>query len=249
MGLFSSKPVVLMEDFCKLYYDSQMFYSGCPIEGSQNILDASFKLLTEADASFLKIKSDLFESEMIAMHLELFGLAFLRRFPSSDKAVKQSIFTRQYLMGKNKFEIWEAMGAYSKIIAQTATMTSDGRQMSGDTAIGRMTITQVNTFRFGLFEKWIKPYIKNSQNPSEDEKEIGDCVAYVCNRLEADILKHKQIGNRLIAGLFLERLGVENTLGKDWQPSEDFFLRVASQPLSMYEFANQRLKEVDLKFL
>ena len=249
MGIFSSKPKVDMESFCKNYYDSQMFHA--PVDGedaSQKILDAAYKLLMDSDPLFSKVDRDLFDCEMTAMHLELFSLAFSKRFSNFDKAVQQCIFTLRYLQEKNRNDIWESMSAYSKSIAQTATMNANGQQMTGDTAIGRMTITRVNTFRFELFKKWLKEHFSDPENLTESEKEIASCVAHACNHIEADILRKNEIGNRRIAALFMFRLGAEELWGKDWQPSDDFLLRVASQPYSMYDFATKVLKTADLKF-
>jgi hypothetical protein len=75
-----------------------------------------------------------------------------------------------------------------------------------------------------------------------------ECVTRVCARVGADILRNNQIGNRRIASLFLYRLGAENIWGNDWEPTENFLLAIASQPLAMYEFANRILKTVDLRF-
>ena len=249
MGIFSNKPKVDMESFCKVYYNSQMFHAIVNGEdASRKILDAAFQLLIDSDPSFSKVDRALFEQEMTAMHLELFALAFLRRFSDFNGAVEHSIFTLHYLQDKDRSDIWEAMGAYSKVIAQTATMNADGQQMTGESSIELMTITRVNELRFGLFKKWLKTHFGDPENLTADEKEIAGCVARVCNHVEADILRNKEIGNRRISALFLYRIGAENIWGKNWQPSEDFLLRIASQPYSMYDFATQILKTVDLRF-
>jgi hypothetical protein len=53
MGIFKSKPKIDMESFCRDYYDNQMFHAIVDAEdGSQKILDAAFKLLTDSDPSF-----------------------------------------------------------------------------------------------------------------------------------------------------------------------------------------------------
>jgi hypothetical protein len=248
MGIFSSKPKVDMESFCRDYYDSQMFHAIVDAEdGSRKILDAAFQLLTDSDPSFLKVAPALFECEMTAMHLELFALAFLKRFSNFEQAVQHSIFTLRYLQNKGRSDIWEAMGKYNTVIAQTATMDASGQQMSGDTAIGRMRITQVNLSRFETFKKWVKPRFSDPDNLTANEEEIVGCVTRVCNHIEADIIRNRQIGNRKIAALFVYRLGMENICGKDWQPSKDLGLRIVSQPLSMYEFATRMLKTVDLR--
>jgi len=248
MGVFSSKPKLDMESFCKDYYDSQMFHAIVKGEdASQKILDVAFQLLTDSDPSFLKVAPALFECEMTAMHLELFALAFLKRFSNFEQAVQQSIFTLHYLQNKGRSDIWEAMGHYGAAIAQTATMYASGQQMSKDNAFGRMRIAQVNLSRSETCKKWLESRFSDPHNLTANEKEIVGCVVRVGNHIEADIIRDRQIGNRRIAALFLYRLGAENIWGENWQPSKDLLLMVASQPLSMYEFATRVLKNVDLR--
>lgn len=249
MGIFNSKPKVDMGSFCRDYYDSQMFHAIVDGEdGSQKILNYLFQQLTDSDLSFLKVDRTLFNFEMTVMNLELFALAFFRRCSNFNQRVQQSIFTLRYLQNKDRSDIWGAMDEYNKVIGQTATMNANGQQMTGDTGIERMTITRVNEFRFGLFEEWLKSHFRDPENLNEHEKEIVRCVARVCNHVEADILRNNQIGNRQIAALFLCRLGAEKICGENWQPSEDFLLRIALLPYSLYDYATQALKTVDLRF-
>ena len=249
MGLINNKPKIDVESFYKAYYDNQMFHSVINgLDISQKILDIAFQMLTDSIPSFSKVDRVLFDSEMTAMHLELFALAFFQRFNNFDKALQQGIFTLYYLRDKGRIDLWETMSAYTKAVAQTATMNDDGQLMTGKTAIGRMTITRVNTLRAELFSKYYKIHVKDPKNPTADERGIADCIALVCNHIEADILRNKNIGNRRIATLFLYRLGAEDIFGENWSPSEDFLLRIAVQPYSMYDFATQSLKNADFRF-
>jgi hypothetical protein len=248
MGIFSIKSKVDMESFCKDYYDSQMFHAIVDGEdASQKILDAAYEQLAETDPSFSKVDRVLFDNEMTAMHLELFALAFYKRF-NFDKAALHSVFTQRYLQNKDRMDIWAAMGNYGKVIAQTATINANGQLMTVDTAIERKTITRVKESRLGLYEKWLKTQLNDPENLTANEKEIASCVARVCNHVEADILRNNEVGNRRIAALFIYRLGAENIWGKKWRPSEDFLLGIASQPYSMYDSATQMLKTVGLRF-
>jgi hypothetical protein len=248
MGIFSSKPKFNTESFCELYYNNQIFHTITDGEdSSQKVIDAAFKMLTDSEQSFSRVDRNIFDFEMTAMHLELFALAFCKRFSNFDHQIQQSIFTLHFLQNKNKIDIWEAMLKYNHAVAQTATMNANGQPMAGDTAIGRMTITRVNLLRANLFDKYMT-HFKDPKHLTKEEDEIAFCVARVGNRIEADILRNNQIGNRRISALFLYRLGAENIWGADWQPSEDFLLKLASQPLSIYEFARDRLKTVDLQF-
>jgi hypothetical protein len=249
MGILSNNQKMDMETLCTIYYDSQMFHATINgLDGSQRIFDSTFQLLLDSFPSFSKVDRHLFETEMIAINLELFSLAFFRKYPNFDKAVDQQIFTLRYLQNKNCSNIWESVSAYNNTVGKTATLGPDGQPLSGDTAFGRMTITRVNTFRFGLFKDWIKNHCKDPDHLTKNEEEMLDCVSHVCNHIESDILRHNQIGNRLITGQFLFRLGAESLWGTNWTPNQDFSLRVASQSLSMWETANKVLKSTSLKF-
>ena len=235
MGIFSNKQKVDMECFCKDYYDyvfQDLIY---------NLYNDFYQQLADSDPSFLKFDRTLFILEMTAMHLELFALAFLRRFNNFNKAVKNSIFTLGYLQDKDRGDIWEAMGEYSIVLAKTATMNSDGQQMTGHTGVDRMKITRVNETRFELIKGWDK------DNPNATDDTMR-CVARVGNLIGADIEANNQTGNRFLCGSFLERLGAERIFGKNWMPSESVLPSLALQPISMYDFATHLLKNVDLQF-
>jgi len=228
-----------MESFCKDYYD-YIF--------QDLIYNSFYQQLTDSDSSFSKVDRTLFDLEMTAMHLELFALAFLRRFNNFNKAVQNSIFTLGYLQDKDRSDIWEAMGEYSIVLAKTATMNADGQQMTGHTGVERMTITRVNQLGFELFEEWRKSHLGDKDNLNPKEEETMRCVVRVVNLVGADIIQKTQIGNRFLAGSFLERLGAERIFGKNWTPSETFLSSIALQPISMYDSATELLKTVDLQF-
>ena len=239
MGIFSNKPKVAMDSFCKDYYDYVF----------QNLTQNSFyQQLTDLDSSFSKVDRTLFDLEMTAMHLELFALAFSRHFNNFNKAVQNSIFTLGYLQDIDRLDIWEAMGEYSIVLAKTATMNADGQQMTGHTGVERMTITRFNELSFGLVEEWAKSHFGDRNSFSPKEEETMRCVVRVANLIGADIFQKNQIGNRFLAGSFLERLGAERIFGKNWLPSESILSSIAIQPISMYDYATHLLEKVDLQF-
>ena len=69
MGLFKSKPKIAIEDFCKTFYDSQMFNTKtvpylreteeAPRDFWAFYLDEVKKMVTEADQSFSTIDTGL----------------------------------------------------------------------------------------------------------------------------------------------------------------------------------------------
>jgi hypothetical protein len=244
MGFFSNKQKMKIEEFCCHYYDSQIFHAIVDGEdASQKILDTIFNSIMNEDQSFSKIDRNLFDKEMASLHLELFALAWLNRFKEYEHSISQSIFTYNYLKDSNRLETWEAMGKYNTAIAQTATMKADGQQMTGDTGLQRATIVRVNTRRADLFEKWIKANLKNPSNPTQEQKELLHCVTRVFNRIEADLMRNNEIGNRRITALFLYRIG----WNIDKNLNTGALSKLAAQPIAMYEFAQKILKNVDIQ--
>ena len=249
MGLFSNKPKVNMEKFCRDYYDSQIFHAIIDREdASQKILDVAYQSIVAADDSFAEVDRTLFETEMAAMHLEFFAFSFFRRFTNFEGAIQQSVFTRHYLREKDALYIWESMGEYNTVIARTATMNADGRRMTGESGLERMTINRVNKIRVELFDKWAKMNLQNPEKPNAQENETATCVVRVCNRFEADIMRKNEIGNRQIAAQFIYRVGGEKIWSEDQMPNMECLGKIAAQPYSMFEFASQTLKTVDMQF-
>ena len=145
MGIFSRKLKLDMESFCTIYYDASL-----------KTHNAAFQQLLDIEPSFSKVDRILFDREITAMQFALFSLAFLNRFKNFDKAVKHRIFMLRYIKEKGWSDVYEAIAAYNTTIADTATIYDDGRPMTSDTAVGRMTITRVNKFRWSLYEEYLK---------------------------------------------------------------------------------------------
>lgn len=232
-----------METFCADYYENQILG-----ESSKEIFDSTFQLLTDSFPDFSKVNRKIFDLEMSAMNFELFSLALYKKYSNIDKAIQQEIFTFRYLEDKKRSDILDSISAYNKTVAKTATLDKNGQPLTGDTAIGRMTIIRVNELRFNSMKQWMQSHFKDPEHLTEDESKIANCVGRACNHIEADILRNNEYGNRLITGQFLFRIGAEDLWGTDWRPSQDFLLRTASQSYSMYDFANNTIKKFDLQF-
>ena len=237
-----------MEKFCQTYYDSNLFHSIVNGEdASQKILDGAFQQLATTYLPFSKIERMLFESEMTAMHLEIFSLTCFLRFADTRHGIQQSIYTRRYLNEKNKLNIWEIMVAYNHIIAKIATMRANGQQMTKKKFFDRIALIGIYHDRISFLSNWASANKIDLKNPKVLSSVDYGCAVIACNRYRADIFL-KKIGNQKIAGLFLARLGGEELLGHNPEPSADFFTALAALPYSIYEFADKAIKSVDLKF-
>jgi hypothetical protein len=249
MGIFGNKQKYSMEQFCEQFYNSMIFDTpGKESDRDINTIDGAYQLLENADKAFSRVDRDTFGHEMAAMHLELFSLAFMKQYSDFNHEIHHSVFTREYLRQKNRLDIWETMQEYNRLISQTATMKADGNQMTNNTAIERMTIAQVTSLRAELFKKWVRDNSINLENVTERENELAQCVTRVCNRLGADIMGRNQVGNRRLSASLLFRLGGDKLWPEGREPGGDFLLKLASQSYSMYDFALNALKKVDLVF-
>ena len=100
MGFFEPKPKVSAEDFCKEFYDSQVFEA---VIGGVNVVpqfwDAVRQELEAADPSVAKNDQALFQEELTALRMELFALAWMHKFKKDHYTIPQSIFAKRYLRG------------------------------------------------------------------------------------------------------------------------------------------------------
>lgn len=256
MEIFNTKPKVSMEAFCTAYYDKHIFHASLNLQdSSSSIYDYLYNLFIESEPSFSKINRSIFEAEMKAMNLELFSLALFNIVNDFKKSLQHSMFTMNYLKNKTQTEIWEIMSKYNSIIAKTAVIDEHGEPMDSSSATGRMTITRVNQTRMNLFEQLVNTLHSIRENPLEltiteedEEKDIMKCAARVCNRIEANIYRKNQIGNRQLTALFIQRIDTNKGLAIDYKPSNNFLLLASSNTLSLYESSLNALKAVDLQF-
>ena len=136
IGLFNRKPKTSIEDFCRQFYDSQVFCIKAGDEGRASTLwQNALNSIAEADPSLVKVDRDLLRREMTALHIELFGLAWTHYLWSdlsmgewtdsrnwhSDyqlkRLIKEIVFTKRYLKQNEHFDIWNSMLAYNEAIA------------------------------------------------------------------------------------------------------------------------------------
>lgn len=129
MELFNRKPKTSIEDFCRQFYDSEIFYvKTCDEDGASALWEKALNFVTEADPSLAKVDRDLFRREMTALHMELFGMAWMRylwgedMLWSEDKFLflqREVVFTKSYLEKNGYLDIWETMFAYNEAIASS----------------------------------------------------------------------------------------------------------------------------------
>ena len=240
MGFLSRKPKISIEEFCRQFYDSQIFHA--VMDGEDiwtGFLGSVLKSVVEVDRSFAVVGPTVFKREMTALRIELFGLAWGHRFKQERFTIPQSIFTRNYLEENEKLELWDIMGEYNQAIAQSATLTERGEQMEG--RIARARVTSLNLSRAKMFDKWAEANIGDPSAPTEKEKILANCAARVANRIGADMRRNDCILVKRLAARLADRLGCDINL-----KSEALF-RLGAVIFGLYNGAKEAIKYVNLQ--
>ena len=196
---------------CGRFYD-QLVFDGVQIGSilveSTSMLDVIKNQLVEINPQLKNIPKEEFYHELTALRLELYGLAWQKRFKRDEQAIQQSAFTVRYLEDRNKLSVWETMSEYNQIIAQSTVLNADGR--ADEKAKARM-----NQLRMEFYEKWVTRIVTDPSNRTAEEEVLGKCIARSANRLNADLYEKNEL---LLRGLFTKvsrRLDVEDTIGRE----------------------------------
>jgi hypothetical protein len=236
MGLLGREPKISIEEFCREFYDAQIFR---PIIAGTDVgsvfLETVFNSVVEADQSFAEIDKAVFWQEMTAIRLELFGLAWGHRFKQDKFTIPQSVFTRHYLEDNEKFGIWDIMGEYNQAIAESITMTESGGQMDA------WQVAKANKARADMFDKWADANIGDPSDPTEQEEILANCVARVANRIGADIRRNDCILVKRLTARLAERLGCSTNL------NAEALFRLGAVIFGLYQGAKETMKSVNLQ--
>lgn len=236
MGLFSRKPPVSAEEFCREFYESQVFNPRVAGEDiGQVFWQTVFNSVVEADESFKKIEPPKFQEEMTVLRMELFGLAWMHKFKREEFTIAQSIFTKRYLEEEGRSEIWDAMGEYNQAIAQSATMTESGKQMDAE------RIAKVNLARANMFYKWAAANIGDPSAPTEEEKMLANCVVRVANRIGTDVRRSDCILVKRLTARLADRLGCGVNL------NFEALFRLGAVVFGLYAGAEEAIKNLNLQ--
>jgi hypothetical protein len=240
MGLLKRKPKVGIEEFCKNFYDTQVFQAMIGEIDVVPILWESLKgQLQEADESFAAIDQNLFKREMTALRLELFALAWMQKFKHEKYTIPQSIFTRRYLEEKGKLDIWDAMGEYNQALARSVALGSTGKPMEG--RLGRGVIAFYNTLRWDMFCKWVEENLPEPSALTKEQEILANCVARVFNRIGVDIKQKNAVGAALVGAKLADRLECGREL------SGDAIFKMVGVVLMLYDGAKEAIKSINLQ--
>ena len=224
MGIFTRKPKVRLEEFCRDFYDEQLFNAKVgtkEIDVTKTYAKVVLQSLVDADSSLTDITAEELVAEFIPLRLEVFGLAWLHRL-GDKRAAEQSHFTKCYLGMAGRSDIWEAMEPYNLASSRSSTLGH-----TGDTALGRGYITFVNEMRAALFDEWLKlGYDDNA-------------VARAANRVATDEAWKKGLTPALLMCAICEQLGCE--------PNERAQSRLQAVVRGFYDGVATSLKQVSIQ--
>ena len=224
MGLSSGKTKVSIEEFCQQFYDSQIFHPVIAGQDASSLyMEEVFNFVVEADQSFAAVDKTVFKREMIALRIELFGLAFMHHVKKDEHLLAQSVFTRNYLEQNGQLEIWNIMPEYNKAIAASSTEIVSGVRMK------RGWTAAMNKMRFDMFVRW--------ENAGVDP----ECAVRVSNRLGTEVAWEKHITIKHLTARLADRLGCDVNL-----KSEALF-RLGTAIFGLYNGAKEAVKSVNLQ--
>lgn len=150
MGLFSRKPKISIELYCRDFYDQYVFGPEIgEVKPWPLICETDYKFIVEADATFQEVDLALFTSELRILWFEVVGIAWFHHV-KEEFAPVQSEFTKRYLHERDEDEIWISMEGYNQATARSAW---GGRDSSS--RLGRGRRTYLNVRRARLFDLWV----------------------------------------------------------------------------------------------
>ena len=196
-------------------------------------LDLLKKMVAEADQSFSSVDTALLWQEMTALHMGVFALEFTIRVKLKlEDMVREVFFTKHYLEHNQRVDLWHALLDYNDVIDHSVFMKDDGRSAELDSAWkrgwsaflidpkdadmnsawARGRVTFMNTYRWGLFEEWIKSNVADPQSLTDEEKEKLECLSIALKRVGADIRRVDCVAVELLVSRLEQRLGYVSNL-------------------------------------
>jgi len=217
-----------VEEFCRQFYDSQIFYVKTLAEGGVSTLwESTLNFVTEADPSLAKVDRDLFRREMTALYMELFGLVWTHMFwGRMEKFLwPQITFTKSYLEQNGHQNIWDSMSVYNHEIAEQRNLYSNHKARSQRSL--RAGVASFNSMMQDIWDNWSKK--------GKDKY----CAAYILNRMWSEGAWKRDIILRGVTATLAERLG--------WDTNMKVLGELMVVLSGFYDSAKQAIKLVKLR--
>ncbi|MBN4076147.1 hypothetical protein JYT16_00355 [Gemmatimonas aurantiaca] len=199
MSLFSKKEKITTHDFCTRYYEEHVFAPD--IAGSdpwELFIETSHEMIAMEDSNFRNVKISVFADEVLALRLEVIGLAWSHNL-SDTIAINQSEFTRQYLKDRDDEILWDYMGDYNQAVARSTMSGLDPNSQAG-----HAQITSQNSMRADLFEEYVSKGLD------------GTVVARALNRLGSERTWKSNMTHSYLSFKLTDRLSQGISEGARW---------------------------------
>ena len=150
MGLFDRKPRMSTQEWCEYFYSNYVFAPPIrEVDPWRVLCESAHRQVLRADPTFSAIDVSDLSDQLLALRLEVIGIAWLFRI-KDDLSPKQSECTRLHLLKQNREDLWDMMEPYNQAVAKSTERGSDPA-----TRTGRARITFMNSMRADLFDKWV----------------------------------------------------------------------------------------------
>jgi|GEM_PF-2560032 hypothetical protein len=218
MGLFSRKTRTSADDFSRDFYDKFVFGSVRGMDLEASYAEVIRKDLSKLGLSLASVGLENLTEELRAVHLEMIGTAWTHA-SSWEVASEVSKVTKQYLTDLDRLDLWDAMGAYNQMVAQSATKGEDERE-------GAVISKQ----RFDVF----KSLVNKETNPELS----ADAIARVANRIGSERSRKTGKMQGFVGIRMMSRLGLDG--------SDQIVDRLAAVSHGFYQGSMEALDKVEL---
>jgi hypothetical protein len=229
MGIFTNKPTVRIQEFLQDLYDKWVFH---PIIAGQDVkwfyIDSIYDDIVKIDKLFSLVDKDVFRKEMLAIRMEMVGLAFTHNVKKKDILYNQSLFTVDYLNKNNQSELWDIMGEYNNVIALSTTYTTNGERTDN------RTNEIMNIGRISLASEYSKKY-------GQDDKNI-ECMARIINREFTEVSWNGQIMTVLLTSKFATRVRCNTDI------DTNALTAISTVIFGFYQGAKEAINDVNFQF-
>ena len=210
-------PRSTVEAICQAFYDRQLL-SRVEDNTREEFLAALADSMGRADRAFgAYVDEDDFRIEVIALRLELFGLALTHRvgWRRDDLCLRELTTTRRYLQERDELRVWESMRAYNQSIAEAGLTLNRSRRELGRRLSLRLAIGEAT-------------------QPAKDTP--GDCLVRYANRYDSEAAWRNGIATTHLIRALAEGLG--------FRPNAQGQIRLQTLLYVFYDEAMQRLRSV-----
>lgn len=240
MPLFSKKPKYALPEFCTAFYlevipDTQPHNvpgTDLPMPEMSDInrKTAEFCVgqVSAVDSTFADVEPKTFATELGALRLEAFALAWAHSFKDDKRVLGQATLLRAYLRRNRREDIWEAMQDYNQTIAR-----STQKSLPTNERLRRAAVVGQNSLRMSMMDTWTKAGIE------------GEVAAHAINLNFTEESWAKGFSGSLLVYALLRRIGKLTTEG-DPLLSNDGSASLVGTVMGMYRDVKERIGRVDI---